>query len=126
MQNSYERRRYKRLPIEMTLDINKVYKQDNNIIDSLDAEISVFDISKTGIGFISEATLPLDYYFDGTIYLSENDFIRAVIKIVRATKLDDGSFNYGAEFVGLAQFLASKIDKYEKTLNGEHDRGFLI
>lgn len=124
MQNSYERRRNKRLPIEMNLEVNKLYRQDNEVIDSINADIEVFDISKTGIGFVSEATLPMGYYFDSKIVLGEDDFFRAVIKIVRIKEIGDGKISYGAEFVGLAQFLASKIDSYEKRINGDDSLDF--
>lgn len=112
-----ERRQYKRLPIELSLEIKKVYKQDYVVIEDVDAEISVVDISKSGIGFISKAKLPMDYYFDGKIKLGENDYFYAVIHIVRGKVNEDGEGNeYGAEFVGLAPFLANKIDDYEKNM----------
>ena len=115
-----ERRRHKRLPIELSLEIKKIYKQDYVIIEDVDAEISVVDISKSGIGFVSKAKLPMDYYFDGKIRLAGNDFFYAVIHIVRGEvegEDDDRKCYYGAEFVGLAPFLANKIDDYEASLN---------
>ena len=120
MQNAYERRRYKRLPIELNFEVDKIFKQDNDVIENINADIEVFDISKTGIGFLSSADLPKDYYFDCTIGLGEKDFFRTVIKIVRIHKVDGSDKTcYGAEFVGLAQFLAAKVDAYEKSLRGE-------
>lgn len=124
MENSYERRRTKRLPIDLELEVNKLYKQDNIFINGISADICVTDISKTGIGFVSDAKLPKDYYFDATIRLGEDDFFRAVIKIIRINPVDDNQTSYGAEFVGLAQFLASKIDSYGKKLSGEEDFGY--
>lgn len=112
-----ERRQYKRLPIELSLEIKKIYKQDYVIIEDVDAEITVFDISKSGIGFISKAKLPIDYYFDGKIKLGESDYFYAVVHIIRGEVRENGDgSSYGAEFVGLAPFLANKIDEYEKTL----------
>lgn len=111
-----ERRRYKRLPIELCLDVDEVFKQDNVIIKNIGASITVFDISRSGIGFISEADLPIGYYFRGTIDFGNGDFFRVVIQIVRMVAIDTKRKNYGAEFVGLAPFLADKVDKYEKTL----------
>lgn len=117
MDFAQERRRYKRLPIELQLDIKKVYKQDYVVIENVDAEIVVFDISKSGIGFMSAAKLPLDYYFDGKIKLGEEDYFYTVIHIVRGEVGKDNQKIYGAEFVGLAPFLANKVDKYEKILD---------
>lgn len=75
-----ERRRYKRLPIELTLEVDEIFKQDNVIVRNLGASISVFNISKSGIGFVSEADLPVGYYFRGTIEFNNGDFFRVVIK----------------------------------------------
>lgn len=111
-----ERRRYKRLPIELSLEVDEIFKQDNVIIKNIGASISVFDISRNGIGFLSEADLPLGYYFRGTINFGNGDFFRVVIQIVRTGGFEGNMKNYGAEFVGLAPFLADKVDKYEKTL----------
>jgi c-di-GMP-binding flagellar brake protein YcgR len=110
-----DRRRYKRLPIEMQLEVDEVFKQDNVVIRNLNAKVLVFDISKSGIGFISEASLPLGYYFRGRIDLGDSDFFYVVIRIVRA-HFEDEKKVYGAEFVGLAPFLADKVDRYEKLL----------
>jgi hypothetical protein len=112
-----DRRRYKRLPIELSLEVDEVFKQDHVVIQNLGASISVFDISKSGIGFISEANLPVGYYFRGTINLGSGDFFRVVIRVVRASDISSSQKIYGAEFVGLAGFLADKVDKYEKNLN---------
>jgi hypothetical protein len=110
-----DRRRYKRLPIEMHLEVDEVFKQDNVVISNLNAKVLVFDISKCGIGFISEASLPLGYYFRGRINLGDSDFFYVVIRIVRA-HFDEEKMIYGAEFVGLAPFLADKVDAYERML----------
>lgn len=111
-----ERRRYKRLPIELCLEVDEIFKQDNVIIKNIGASISVFDISRSGIGFVSEASLPVGYYFRGMINFGNGDFFRVVIQVVRTSAIDDKKKVYGAEFVGLAPFLADKVDKYEKNL----------
>lgn len=116
-----ERRKYKRLPIELHLEVDEVFKQDNIVIKDLNASVSVFDISKSGIGFISDASLPLGYYFRGRINLGDNDFFIVVIQIIRAHITEFNNKVYGAEFVGLAPFLADKVDKYEKKLMKENN-----
>ena len=116
MDSGYERRRYRRLPMELDLAISHMFRQDYEEIAGLDAEIKVFDISKAGIGFISCADLPLNYYFDAKIILNEKDFFSTVVKIVRKVKESDNEYIYGAEFVGLAPFLADKVDNYERKM----------
>lgn len=108
-----DRRRYHRLPIELHIEVDEIFRQDNIVISGLGASISVYDISKSGIGFISEANLPIGYYFRGMINLESGDFFRVVIQIIRSKAIDERCKRYGAEFVGLAPFLAAKVDKYE-------------
>lgn len=116
-----ERRRYKRIPIGLTLEVDKLYKQDYVELSGLDLEIEVINISKTGIGFIVKRELPLNYYFNACIHFDQNDFFNTVIKIVRSEQLEDEGYLYGCEFVGLASFLASKVDDYEKRYNQNHE-----
>ncbi|HWT75698.1 MAG TPA: PilZ domain-containing protein [Mobilitalea sp.] len=116
-----DRRKYKRLPIELHLEVDEVFKQDYIVIKNLNASVSVFDISRNGLGFISEASLPLGYYFRGRINLGDGDFFYVVIQIVRAHISENNHMVYGAQFVGLAPFLADKVDKYEKKLNLKKD-----
>lgn len=116
-----EKRRHKRLPIELQLEVDEVFKQDYVVIKNLNASVLVFDISRSGIGFVSEASLPLGYYFRCKMILGNNDFFYGIIRIVRASLNEDKKI-YGAEFVGLAPFLADKIDRYEKSLQqGDHE-----
>lgn len=116
MNKGYERRRYRRLPIELHLAISHMFRQDYEEITDLEAEIHVFDISKSGIGFFSKAVLPLNYYFDAKIVLGDNDFFCTVVKVIRKGDQVGEEYMYGAEFVGLAPFLADKVDNYERKL----------
>jgi len=114
-----DRRKYRRLPIELHLEVDEVFKQDYIVIRDLNASVSVFDISRNGMGFISEASLPLGYYFHGKINLGDGDFFHVVIQIVRAHIAENNAKVYGAEFIGLAPLLADKVDHYDRRLNKE-------
>lgn len=113
-----ERRRHKRLPIHLELEINQLYKQDHVIIGGLEEEIEVINISRTGLGFMSNAEFPLDYYFNAKIEFDKKQFFYCVLKIIRKEVLDD-SILYGCEFVGLAEFLSKKVDEYEALIEEE-------
>jgi hypothetical protein len=115
-----EKRKHKRLPIKLELEVNKLFRQDNVIIDDINAEIEVVDISKTGIGFVSDAVFPLDYYFNAKIEFDEKRFFYCVIKLIRKGE-QEGLYLYGCEFVGLAEFLSNKVDEYEALLNDKQD-----
>ncbi len=110
-----ERRKHRRLPIHLELEINQLFKQDHVIIEGLEEEIEVINISRTGIGFISNGDFPLEYYFNAKIEFDQKQFFYCVLKIIRKEKLDV-SVLYGCEFVGLAEFLSKKVDAYEALL----------
>ena len=115
-----ERRRTKRMPFSMTLEISNLYKQDNVRVENLNAPIEIVNISKGGIGFISESILPLGYYFNANINLLNNEeLLRCVIKIIRSQPLENGKTMYGCEFVGMADILSYIFDEYDKKISAE-------
>ncbi len=110
-----EKRRYKRLPIDLQLAINELFKQDQNGLEDLDITAQVVNISKDGIGFKSEKRIPIDYYFDCKITFDDDNYFYGVVKIIREEAEED-HFVYGCQFVGLAGFLADKVDEYAKKI----------
>ncbi|MBB2183809.1 PilZ domain-containing protein [Lachnospiraceae bacterium MD1] len=117
-----ERRRAKRMPIMLSLEILDLYKQDNVLVSNLHAPIEVTDISKTGMGFISESTLPIGYYFDASINLGmTSDTLHCVIKIIRSQPIDDKKTAYGCEFVGMASILSYLFDDYEHNIDDHNN-----
>ncbi len=111
-----EKRSAKRMPIELSLNINKLYKQDSVQVINIDAPIEVLNISKTGIGFRSESKLPLEYYFNASINLGDKETLHSVIKIIRSQPIDDKFTMYGCEFVGMAEILSFIFDAYDYKL----------
>ena len=111
------KRRSERLPIKLTLTISDLFKQDKLVIPNIDSQIVVVDISKHGIGFISECIFPDGYFFNAKIELgSENASIFTVVKIVRSEAVDRNTFMYGANFEGISDEISVLIDEYAKTL----------
>ena len=112
-----EKRKHKRLPIKLKLEVSNLFKQDGINIDSIDTEIEVFDISKAGIGFMSESKLPIDYYFNATLEFENTDeIILSVVKILYVTPIGDSGYRYGCEFVGLPSMYDHIFEEYAKTL----------
>ncbi len=114
-----DRRRAKRMPVALSLDIINLYKQDNVLVSNLHAPIEVINISKTGIGFISESVLPIGYYFNANINLISQDTLRCVIKIVRSQPHEGNTTMYGCEFVGMATVLSYIFDEYDERISKE-------
>lgn len=110
-----ERRRAKRMPITLSLEILNLYKQDNVQVSNLHAPIEVINISKTGIGFISESILPIGYYFNANIKMGDSDdILHCVVKIIRSQVIEDNKNLYGCEFVGMATILSYIFDEYDE------------
>lgn len=113
-----DRRKEKRMPITLTLEILNLYKQDNVQVSNLHAPIEVINISKAGIGFRSESVLPIGYYFNANINLGKEETLHTVVQIVRSQEDNDATI-YGCEFVGMATVLSYVFDEYDKDLNDE-------
>lgn len=100
-----EKRKSKRLNVDMTLKISNIFRQDNVMIENINAPIRVTNISKRGIGFETDATLPVGYYFNAKINLGNSESsLYTVVQIVRAEATEGGMY-YGCEFIGLAPIL---------------------
>ena len=114
----HEKRKYERLPIKLTLEVSNLFKQDGVKIDALDTEIEVFDISKAGIGFMSDTNLPVDYYFNAALEFETTDeIILSVVKILYMAPLGNNSYRYGCEFVGLPSMYDHIFEEYAANIS---------
>lgn len=99
------KRRWKRVKVTMELTVSSLFDQDNDKIN-IDSPIIVKDISRTGIGFISKSILPLNYFFNATLQIGNNDdLLYCVVKIIRCEALEDDEYSYGCELIGMAPVL---------------------
>lgn len=111
-----ERRKFKRLPVEIKLTIESLYRQNNESLEELNESIIVTDVSKTGLGFMTSAELPMDFYFNARIEIDEDKKFFGVMKIIRKDQDEDGAFHFGCEFVGMADILTGCLDDYQEEL----------
>ena len=113
-----EKRRSKRLPIQLELVVSKLFKQEATATIDLNEPIHVVDVSKLGIGFVTTNDLPLNFYFNAKLELgSPENSLYCVVQIIRKMPpKEDGTISYGCEFVGLAPVLGTIFDEYEKSL----------
>lgn len=111
-----EKRRAKRMDVDISLNISNLFKQDNVLISNIDSPIHVVNVSRYGIGFETKAILPDDYYFNAKINLGDKDSsLFTVVKILRSRLLDEeGNYYYGCEFVGLAPVLDFIFEEFEE------------
>lgn len=115
-----EKRKAKRLPITMELEVSSLFKQDNVQIQNINAPIEVTDISKSGIGFTSEGRFPLHYYFNAKLSLGDDDStIYCVVEIIRSAPHPSKPecTKYGCQFIGLSSVFDYVFEGYEDSLN---------
>lgn len=106
-----ERRRNKRLDLDVTVQIERLDVDDTTTVKY--SKVDVFDISKSGIGFNCTQKLENNSYYDMKLQIWTKEIIETVIEIVRVKENEDGTYNYGAMFIGMADPDALKIEIYQ-------------
>lgn len=106
-----ERRRHKRLDLDVSIQLEKLDQEEITTLKYI--HVDVTDISRSGIGFISEHELAVGTYYDTRIQIWTKEVIDAVLEIVRCDKLPNGSCKYGCTFIGMTDTDALKIDIYQ-------------
>ena len=115
-----EKRRSKRFPINLELVVSKLFRQEAFEGLDVNAPITVVDVSKLGIGFVTDSDLPLNYYFNAKLELgSKENSLYCVVQIIRKNPKEDGTISYGCEFIGMAPVLGCIFEEYERMLNEE-------
>lgn len=105
-----ERRRCKRLDLDVSVELERL---DQDGITTLKyAHVEVQDISKTGMGFHALQELEIGSLYNTRIQIWTKEIIESVVKIVRRDKKGD-VYNYGAQFVGMTDTDALKIEIYQ-------------
>lgn len=112
-----EKRKHKRVPIRLDLEISSLFRQNNEQIINVDAPIDVCNISRGGIGFVSKSELPVGFYFNARIQVDDRDDDSAfycVVEIIRRQPAEDGRIEYGCQFIGFPSVLNYIFDELDK------------
>ena len=105
-----ERRNSRRLPIDVTIELERI--DNNEGITTLKlVHVDVTDLSKSGIGFSTQAQLEVGSYYNTKLQIWTKETIDAVIEIVREQEQEDTN-HYGAKFIGMIEMDELKIDIY--------------
>ena len=102
-----ERRRNERHPLDSTILIKRL---DGG--GSEEVSIDIVDVSKTGIGFTCNIPLTIGAVYESYLKIWTQETLHAFLEIVRIVK-EDGTFNYGAIFIGMPEMDMSRISVYE-------------
>ncbi len=110
-----ERRRSKRTELHSVLVMKCLGNQEEQ-----EVTIEVNDISKTGVGFICEEPLAIGNVYESYLTIWTKEVLHAFLRIVRIEMID-GSFHYGAVFIGMPEMDAARIEVYQ-TVNDETNK----
>lgn len=105
-----EKRKHKRLELDVTVELERLDQDGITTLKYIHVDIS--DLSHSGIGFKAKQELEVGTYYNTQLTIWTKEVIDAVIEIVRRRETEDGYF-YGAEFIGMTEPDALKIDIYQ-------------
>ena len=101
-----ERRKGNRTNLETSVVLNRIdEKEDEEIM------IDIIDVSKSGLGFSSDATLQIGSVYESYLQIWTKELIHAYLRITRIEQ-KDGHFEYGATFVGMPEMDSARINNY--------------
>lgn len=106
-----ERRKHKRLDLDVSIRLEALNKDGTTT--SKFEHVDVTDISRSGLGFKSAKKLDMNSYYDTQIQIWTKEVVDAVIELIREESLENGSYKYGAVFIGMSDTDAVKIDIYQ-------------
>ena len=106
-----EQRVSRRTDLVKTVMVSLIGEGDDMVSEPF--EVTLLDISTTGIGFISDEQLLEDEMVMGTIEIWTKEKIDVMLKVIRCVENDDGSYNYGCIFVGLDGKEQSRIKIFQ-------------
>ena len=115
-----ERRRSKRMDINVTIKLNEL--KSGVVSDQISknaTEVAIVNISKDGLAFRSEEKLELNTFYDANVVLWTKETIQTVIEIVRMENLVNEPTLYGCRFVGILPADQLKIQIYEMIQENE-------
>ena len=106
MNTMVERRRSKRRELNVKLLVKRL---DSDLRDELD--ISVLNVSKSGIGFTSDELLDIGAVYESYLTIWTKEVIHCFIEIIRI-EIKADCFEYGGIFIGMPDSDLQRIEVY--------------
>ena len=114
-----ERRRSRRLELNTTLTLTKLSNSEGT-----KAKVEVTDVSKSGIGFVSNVKLEIGSIHEAELVIWTKEKIHTFLEIVRIEIKDEKPdvIYYGAYFVGMPLTDVNKIGIYDEFQKAEEEQ----
>lgn len=101
-----ERRKNKRIQLESKLMIKRLDSEESEEVD-----ISIYDVSKDGIGFGCKESLNIGAVYESYLTIWTKEVLHTFLQIVRI-ELKEDEYHYGAIFIGMTEMEAARIEVY--------------
>ncbi len=102
-----ERRKSPRRELQSTILIKRLDKTEPDQV-----QIDILDVSTSGIGFKTGEKLEIGAIYESILTIWTKEQLHTFLEIVRIELNDDGSYTYGAYFVGMPELESVRIDIY--------------
>lgn len=109
-----ERRKRDRTNLDAQLRIKRL---DGTKIE--EADVTVTDVSITGIGFLCSEPLEMGSVYQGKLTLWTKEQLQVFLEIIRIKEKED-TYHYGAVFIGMSEFLTNRIGAYQVVERESH------
>lgn len=104
-----ERRKNRRIELTSKLLIKRM-DPDNN---PKEVNIEVTDASKTGVGFLCSEELGIGAVYESYLTIWTKEVLHAFLEVIRVVDKGNGTYEYGAIFIGMSEQDASRIAAYD-------------
>lgn len=103
-----ERRKNKRLGLDSKLLVKRLDQEGQ----AEEISIVITDVSKSGVGFTCSELVNIGAVYESYLMIWTKEVLHTFLQIVRIVKKDDGTYDYGAIFIGMTEIDASRIEAY--------------
>lgn len=103
-----ERRKNRRMALTSKLLIKRMDQSE----EAEEVSIEVTDASKTGVGFICSAQLTIGAVYESFLTIWTKEVLHAFLEVTRVDDKGDGTYDYGAIFIGMTEVDAGRIENY--------------
>lgn len=103
-----ERRKNKRLELDSKLLVKRLDQEGK----AEEVNIVITDVSKSGVGFACSELLNIGAVYESYLMIWTKEVLHTFLQIVRIVKKEDGTYDYGAIFIGMTEIDASRIETY--------------
>lgn len=108
-----DRRKNRRIELVSKLLIKKMGQNSG----PMEVNIEVMDASKTGIGFICTERLEIGAVYESFLTIWTKEVLHAFLEIIRVVDRGNGTYEYGAIFIGMSEQDVSRIATYDTIEN---------